>query len=157
MVHGKTEQMPVCRIDVYDNCIGFDFKSYYEISKSELQNSLAELYNISEELEKLSPEECLLSTSLSKDNFAQEDIFLHQEKPALMIETGYDEIPYLPYECYYESILWCDSMFFDTRYQTTYAFALDTAYYDTEGNYVDGDTRITFYYDYFTGEQVAVQ
>lgn len=150
-------RLPVCRIDVYDNCIGFDFKSYYEISKSELQNSLAELYNISEELEKLSPEECLLSTSLSKDDFAQEDIFLHQEKPALMIETGYDEIPYLPYECYYESILWWDSMFFDARYQTTYAFALDTAYYDAEGNYVDGDTRITFYYDYFTGEQVAVQ
>lgn len=144
-----------CMVEVYDGWVRFNYnwQACYKTSGNELVSVLAELYDTSEELQKISPEEVLLSSSFAQQRgFTEEDIFYVNGKPALPMETGYGEMPPAQGEWYYETYLCVEGMFFDweaTAYQVIYCID----YHDDSGVYMeDGYSKIWNYYDYVTNE-----
>lgn len=154
LLYGES-QTQGCMVEVYDGWVRFNYnwQACYKTSGNELVSVLAELYDTSEELQKISPEEVLLSSSFAQQRgFTEEDIFYVNGKPALPMETGYGEMPPAQGEWYYETYLCVEGMFFDweaTAYQVIYCID----YHDDNGVYMeDGYSKIWNYYDYVTNE-----
>ena len=151
-----------CMINVYDNYVRFNWEAYYEngayyeTSGNEFVSILDELYATSEELQKLSPEEVLLSTSVAEARgYTEKDIFYVNGKPALPMETGYGEMPPAQGEWNYETYLCVEGIYFNwdgAAYQVTYFID----YWDDNGVYMeDGYSKIWNYYDYATNEWIG--
>lgn len=155
------DEEPICLIEIWENYICIDQVHYYEISDNELFATLNEVYDKSDALEKIAPQEVLLSTPFtSSGEFTQENIISYKEKPAIILETGYDNVRYSPEksstEKYdYERILLCEGMYFDTEYKTAYLISQYIIYYNEDGSIFDSFYKRLQYYDYFTGEDIG--
>lgn len=152
LLYGES-QTQGCMVEVYDGWVRFNWLDCYKTSGNEFVSVLAELYDTSEELQKISPEEVLLSSSVAEERgFTEKDIFYVNGKPALPMETGYGEMPPAQGEWYYETYICVeDGMYFNeigTAYQVMYYID----YYDDNGVYIDSYCKIWNHYDYVTNE-----
>lgn len=152
LLYGES-QTQGCMVEVYDGWVRFNWLDCYKTSGNEFVSVLGELYDTSEELQKISPEEVLLSSSVAEERgFTEKDIFYVNGKPALPMETGYGEMPPAQGEWYYETYICVeDGMYFNeigTAYQVMYYID----YYDDNGVYIDSYCKIWNHYDYVTNE-----
>lgn len=152
LLYGES-QTQGCMVEVYDGWVRFNWLDCYKTSGNEFVSVLGELYDTSEELQKISPEEVLLSSSFAQQRgFTEEDIFYVNGKPALPMETGYGEMPPAQGEWYYETYICVEDIYFNeigTAYQVMYYID----YHDDNGVYMeDGYSKIWNYYDYVTNE-----
>lgn len=148
------EDEAVCLIEVWDGYICINWTRYYEVSGSELFTAVSGMMGECEELHKISAEDVLVAhvNAYSYGEFDKEDIVLHDDCPAILVESGYDKKD-SGEEYYYETFIYCDGLYFDPDYQTTYMLVYSKVIHYADGS-IGGTYRREAYYDYFTGERM---
>lgn len=147
--------VPQCLIEVWEGFICINSREYYKTYDDELFAAVSNLLNTSIEVDKVSPEDILLSMPIYSDSESDErEIIVYNDKPAILIETGYHNVNSSEEEYYYERLICYGGLYFDTEFQTTYMFVQNTIYYNDDGSVYDSYYKRDSYYDYFTGERI---
>jgi hypothetical protein len=143
-----------CLIAVWKNYICINQRDCYEVANNELLLKVKYIIKESIELKKVSSDEILLSYVEENlyGKFSVDDIVLYQQKPAIMVSSGYEKND-AGEQLYYEKYICIDGMYFEADYQTTYAISQTTLYYK-DGNVIDEYYNMVAYYDCFTGERM---
>ncbi|MBR4083242.1 MAG: hypothetical protein IKK33_03040 [Lachnospiraceae bacterium] len=140
-------------IEVWDRYICINHSDFYEMASDELFITIGKIINKSEELNKISINDILISFTKEYlyGEFEQDDIFSYNGRQAILVESGYKN-NYLEDQIYYEKIIYYDGLYFDKDYQTTCAISQSRIYY-CNGEVQDSYCERVAYYDYFTGKR----
>ena len=144
----------ICLIEVWDKYICINHNEIYEVSSDDFFQNIKEIISECEELNKIPVEEILLTCvkNCLYGEFNEEDIILYNEQPAILVESNFECLD-SEEKYYYEKYIYCDAIYFDKDYQTTYMFSQSTIYYNTDGSIKDTHYTRIAYYDYLTGER----
>lgn len=148
------DDTPICLIEVWDRYICINHSNFYEVSSDELFMTIDKMINESKELTKVSVEDILIAYAKehSYGEFDEEDIVLYNKQPAILVESGY-ESSYSEEEIYFERFIYCNGLYFDKDYQTTYMLSQCKIYYWENGKVREIFSERVTYYDYFTAEK----
>lgn len=143
----------VCLIEVWDNYICINQGFFYEVLSDEVFLAIDKMVKECEEVNKVPAEEILLAYTKMYGEFNKEDIVLYNKQPAILVESGY-ESNFSDEKLYYEKYVYCEGMYFDIDYQTSYMLSQCKIYYYENGSVKDVYSERVAYYDFFTGERM---
>lgn len=145
---------PIYLIEVWNRYICINHNNFYEVSSDELFITIDEMISESKELTKVSVEDILIAYAkeYSYGEFDEGNIVLYNKQPAILVERGY-ESSYSEEELYYERFIYCNGLYFDKDYQTTYMLSQCKIYYLENGKVKEIFSEIVAYYDCFTAEK----
>lgn len=140
-------------IEVWKDTICIDYSKCYELGGVELYESVKNIIGKSSKLQRVSKEEVMLKYAKAKGygEFSEDDIFWDNDRPMLLVDTGYrNKSVDSTAQVYYENYVCCSGFIFDNE-GTSYGIEHSVKLYEN-GEQYDSLYAMSAYYDMFTGE-----